>query len=99
VALPVRVAARAAAQIRQAAGWWAENRPAIPGAVRADIREALALLAQQPRIAPPYDGAKIRGVRRLFLGRIRYFVYYRVTADAVDVLAVWHASRGEQPLL
>lgn len=99
MALPVRVSARAAAQVRQAALWWAENRPAFPGAVRADIREALALLAQQPRIAPPYDGARIRGVRRLFLNRISYFLYYRVTANAVDVLALWHARRGEPPLL
>jgi plasmid stabilization system protein ParE len=51
----------------------------------------------QLRIAPPYDGAKIRSVRRLFSGRIRYFRYYRVMADAVDALAVWHASRDEPP--
>ncbi len=39
------------------------------------------------------------GVRRLFLGRIRYYIYYRVTVESIDVLALWHASRGKQPAL
>ncbi len=41
MALRVKVSARAASHIRVAAEWWAENRPAAPGAVRKDIGEAL----------------------------------------------------------
>ena len=96
--LRVKVSARAASHIRKAAQWWAENRPAAPGAVRQDIGDALALLAQQPGIGAAYDGAKTRDVRRLLVGRIRYFIYYRPTRDALEVLAVWHVSRGRQPL-
>ena len=44
--LQVKISARAASQIRRAAEWWAENRPAAPGAIRIDIGEAFALLAQ-----------------------------------------------------
>ena len=58
MALRVKVSARAASQIRKAAEWWAENRPAAPGAVRIDIGEALALLAQQPGFGTPYEGRK-----------------------------------------
>jgi len=97
--LRVKVSARAASQIRKAAEWWAENRPAAPGAVRTDIGEALALLAQQPGIGTAYEGARTKGVRRLLVGRIRYFVYYHVTPDTLEVLAVWHVSRGKQPSL
>lgn len=97
--LRVKVSARAALQIRKAAEWWAENRKAAPGAVRTDIGEALALLAQQPGIGTAYDGSRTKGVRRLLVGRIRYFIYYRVTADTLEVLAVWHVNRGEQPSL
>ena len=97
--LRVKVSARAASQIRKAAEWWAENRPAAPGAVRTDIGEALALLAQQPGIGTAYEGARAKGVRRLLVGRIRYFVYYHVTTDTLEVLAAWHVSRGEQPSL
>jgi plasmid stabilization system protein ParE len=99
MALRIRVSARAASQIRKAAEWWAENRPAAPGAVRTDIGEALALLAQQPGIGAAYAGARTVGVRRLLVGRIRYFIYYRATQHTLDVLAVWHVSRGKQPSL
>ena len=72
--LRVKVSARAVSHIRKAAQWWAENRPAAPGAVRQDIGDALALLAQQPGIGAAYDGAKTRDVRRLLVGRTRYFI-------------------------
>jgi plasmid stabilization system protein ParE len=99
MALRVKVSARAASQIRRAAEWWAENRPSAPGAVRIDIGEALALLSLQPGIGAAYAGARARGVRRLFVGRIGYFIYYRVTRDSLEVLAVWHMRRGKQPSL
>ena len=72
MALRVNISARAASQIHKAAAWWAENRPAAPGAIRNDLAEALALLAQQPGVGHPYAGARTRGVRRLLLGRVRY---------------------------
>ena len=97
--LRVKVSARAASQIRKAAEWWAKNRPAAPGAVRTDIGEALALLAQQPGIGTAYEGTRTKGVRRLLVGRIRYFIYYQDTPDTLKVLAVWHVSRGKQPSL
>jgi len=97
VPLRVKVSARAAAQVRQAAAWWAHNRAAAPGAVAKDVGESLALLAEQPDIGAKYEGDRTSGVRRLFLGRIGYFVYYRATNDTLEVLALWHASRGSQP--
>ena len=99
MALRIKVSARAASHIRKAAEWWAENRPAAPGAVRTDIGEALALLVQQPGIGTAYEGARTKGVRRLLVGRIRYFIYFHVTLDTLEVLALWHVSRGEQPSL
>lgn len=99
MALRVKVSARAASHIRRAAGWWAENRSAAPGAIRADIGDALALLAEQPGVGATYQGARTEGVRRLLVGRIRYLIYYRATHDSLEVLAGWHASRGKQPVL
>ena len=97
--LRIKVSKRASHQIQQAASWWAENRPAAPGAVRKDIGEALALLAQEPGIGSPCEGTRLSGIRRLLLSRIRYFIYYRATSQSLDVLAVWHMSRGNQPPL
>lgn len=99
MALCVKVSARAASHIRRAAEYWAENRLAVPGAVQTDIGDALALLAEHPGLGAAYQGVRTEGVRRLLVGRIRYFIYYRATHDTLDILAVWHVSRGMQPVL
>ena len=84
-------------QIHKAAEWWLENRPSAPGAVVKEVGESLALLAEQPGIGSKYEGTRSPGVRRLFLGRIGYFVYYREVNGSLEVLALWHGSRGNQP--
>lgn len=99
MALRVKISARAASQVRTAAEWWAANRLAAPGAVAADFGESVALLAEQPGIGAKYEGARTPGVRRLFLSRIQYFVYYKAEDGSLQVLAFWHASRGHQPAL
>lgn len=99
MARQVWIAARAANQVRKAAEWWLVNRPAAPGAIGADFGESVALLAEQPGIGAKYEGSRTPGVRRLFLGRVGYFIYYRFDAESLQVLAFWHASREHQPVL
>lgn len=97
--LRVKISSRAAGQVRRAAEWWRENRPSAPGAIAKDFGEAVALLAEQPGIGSKYAGVRVKDVRRLYLGRLRYFIYYRVSGDALEILAFWHARRGRQPRL
>ena len=97
--LRVRIAARAAAQIRRAATWWAQNRPSAAEAIAHDIEESVALLTEQPGIGSTYSGSRAGPVRRLYMGRIGYFIYYRVNGDDLQILAFWHARRGSQPRL
>lgn len=97
MALRVKISLRAAGQVRKAAEWWALNRLAAPGAIGADFGEAVSLLAEQPGIGAKYEGARTPGVRRLFLGRVGYFVYYKAEGEDLNILAFWHASRGQQP--
>lgn len=99
MALRVKVSLRAARQVRQAAQWWAVNRLSAPGAIAADFGEAVSLLSEQPGIGARYEGARANGVRRLYLGRVGYFVYYKADAESLNVLAFWHARRGHQPSL
>ena len=99
MALRVKISARAAGQIQRAAQWWLENRQAAAGAIATDIAQSLALLAEQPGIGSKYTGARVGTVRRLYMSRVGYFLYYRVSRDVLEVLAFWHASRGKQPRL
>lgn len=97
--LPVKVTPRARREIRQASSWWAEHRTNAPHALRDDVQRAFETLSRHPLIGPPATNEKLAGVRRLHLKRIRYYLYYRVKDDPqrVEILALWHTSRGTGP--
>ena len=97
--LAIRIVGRAARQIAEAGAWWRENRPAAPEALEEELGRGLALIAQQPGVGAKARNAKLAGVRRIYLSRIRYYLYYRVqeSSEAVEVLALWHASGGSGP--
>lgn len=97
--LRIKITDDAATQIAAAVAWWAEHRPTAPGAVLEDLDRILDLLCVQPAMGTRARRASLSGVRRVTLSRIRYYVYYRVVDDAVQVLAVWHTSRGRGPVL
>jgi plasmid stabilization system protein ParE len=95
--LRVVVTPRALAQIERAAMWWLENRPAAPDAIRVDFEAALRLLAFELGIGSRSSSPKHPDLRRIYLSRIGYHVYYRVKDGRIQVLAFWHASRGSGP--
>lgn len=93
----IRVTKRADAHIEQAAGWWDQNRPIAPDAFDEELAEAFALLLSQPAIGTPALNAKTRNVKRVHLARVHYYLYYRVRGEQIEVLALWHTSRGTPP--
>jgi len=97
--LRIEITDEARAQLAAAAAWWAENRPSAFGAVLEDLDRILNLLTVQPGMGTRARRTTLSGVRRVMLSRIRYYVYYRVAGDALQVLAVWHTSRGRGPSL
>lgn len=97
--LELFVSRRAARETERIVRWWVVNRPAAPGAVRQDLEAGLSLLLVEPDIGAPVREASSPGVRRFYLDRVRYWVYYRVRGNRLEVLSVWHASRGSGPAL
>ncbi|MEK7996979.1 MAG: type II toxin-antitoxin system RelE/ParE family toxin [Planctomycetota bacterium] len=97
--LRIEITDDAATQIASAVAWWTEHRPTAPGAVLDDLDRILDLLCVQPAMGTRARRASLSGVRRVTLSRIRYYVYYRVVDDALQVLALWHTSRGRGPIL
>ena len=97
--LTVEITPRAALHIESAARWWAGKRLAAPDAIRVDLEEALNLLEHQPGIGARSKSVRYRNLRRLYLSRVKYHVYYRVAGGKLVVLAFWHASRGSGPVL
>jgi plasmid stabilization system protein ParE len=99
LALGVRIKPRAQREIERAAEWWSQNRLAAPGAVRKDVEAALALLVEEPGIGTKVETPRSEIVRRLYLPRVKYFVYYRVRGTVLEVVAFWHVSRETGPSL
>jgi len=65
--------------------------------VRKDVEAALALLVEEPSIGTKVQTPRTDIVRRLYLPRVNYFVYYRVRGEVLEVIAFWHSSRGQGP--
>lgn len=97
--LPVQVTGLAARQIRDAEAWWRVNRPAAPNAISQELQRAFALIASQPQAGGRATNVRIPDVRRIYMPRIKYHLYYHVIGapERVEVVAVWHARRGHGP--
>ena len=97
--MKVRVTKRAQTHIDRAALWWDENRPLALGALDEELKEAFSFLSVEPGIGAPALNVGAEGVRRVHLARVRYYLYYRVRRGQIEVLALWHTSRGTGPFL
>lgn len=95
--LALYITRRAAAEIERHADWWSKNRPAAPGAIRKDLRAVFRVLKEHPGIGAAVVEASSRDVRRFYVDRIHYWVYYRVRDGRLEVLSVWHSARGHEP--
>jgi plasmid stabilization system protein ParE len=97
--IAVKVTRRAEREIEKADQWWRENREAAPWAFREELENAFHLIAAQPHVGAKATNAKLPGVRRIHLSRVHYHLYYRVSTDQtiIEVLALWHAKRGQSP--
>ena len=96
----IKVSPRAAQQIREAADWWWENRPKAPETCANEVERGFDLICLLPSAGESVRHRR-KGIRRLLLGRIRYYLYYKVVPEKeeVEVLALWHTSRGSKPIL
>ncbi len=97
--LRIRVIPSAEREIREAVEWWQANRPAAPSLLLQELARGFELVSIQPSIGLRAQDPALSGIRRLHLYRIRYFLYYRVEGDTVEILAFWHTSRGDEPII
>lgn len=89
---------RARRQLVAASKWWLEHREKAPQAFDEDIASGLSTIAERPLLGERVP--RKAGIRRFFLRRIGYFLYYRAMSGGdIEVLAVWHHSRGSGPPL
>jgi len=54
------------------------------------FEEILDILKKQPGIGTKYKN----GMRKIKLGKFRYNIYYRENETNIEIVGVWHTSRG-----
>lgn len=92
--LAIELSAEAEQELDVAAGWFDQQRPGLGREFLEAIDEALARIAEWPRIgAIIKDTAPDLEVRRAPVPRFRFHVGYLVLVDRVRVLAVAHDHR------
>src|SRR5579862_7816588 len=96
-ALDIFLTARAEQSIVAAVKWWRENRADAPNAIREEMERTLTMIAEFPEIGSRFGNASGKRVRRVLLERVHYHLYYCVRKNRIEVLNLWHESRGSRP--
>ncbi len=68
----------------------AEDDPKAARLVVQRIMHAVDLLADQPALGKP---GRVPGTRELLVARTRYLIPYRLRANRIEILRVFHTSR------
>lgn len=80
----------ALANLEVEADYIAEDNPAAADRLVQRIMRAVNLLGKNPAMGRP---GRVSGTRELVVGDTPYIVPYRVRANAVEILRVFHAAR------
>ena len=79
-------------QLDEAIKYIEENSPKQAEIMRSQFFKTLRQLEKTPWIGRPYKN----GMRMIKLGKFRYNIYYRENEDNIDILGIWHTSRGTE---
>jgi plasmid stabilization system protein ParE len=95
--LPLVFQRRASVELEAIDAWWRTNRTAVPELFLDELERVLAAVALLPDLGTRARDTRLVGVRRILLSKSRHHVYYRHVHDEIQVLAIWHTSRGQGP--
>ncbi len=75
--------------------WYEGQRAGLGGEFFARLRRDLQVITENPRVSPPWPGARARAleVRRFAMERFPFTLPYLVLEELVVVLAVAHVRR------
>jgi plasmid stabilization system protein ParE len=89
MSLPVVLTDEAQAEFDAAADWY-ETHSGLGAKFVAAVRESLNRIGAMPEL----HAVVLQDVRRAVLRGFPYNIYYRVRADRVEVIAVFHGRRN-----
>lgn len=89
MSLPVVLRHPAAEDLLAACDYLEAQRPGLSTRLIGEVRRVLDRIAAHPEL----HGMVYEDVRRAAVKRFSYSVFYRVTPDRIEVVAVFHDSR------
>ena len=96
----VHFAPRAVRDVERIDVWWREHRAAAPELFAHELRAAISLLENFPKVGVVYEPRRELGIRKLLLERTKYHVYFReIAGTEIEIITVWSAFRGRGPRL
>ena len=60
--------------------------------MKTQFYETRQIIERMPRIGVVYQ----KGIRKIKLGKFRYYVYYKETKTVIEILGIWHTSKGSK---
>jgi plasmid stabilization system protein ParE len=80
--------------LREAAKWIKENSnyPTQAEKMIKRFYQIVNVLETFPEIGTPYQN----GMTKFPLGKFPYFIYYRIKESEIEVVGIWHTSRGTE---
>ena len=90
--LPIIIEPDAEADIEAARAWYEQQQPGLGDAFVTAIDSCFRRIQAMPRLY----AVVARNARRALVRPYSYFVLYRVEADPIKILAVFHTSRDPQ---
>jgi len=78
--------------VKQEARFIKKNSPTQAKIFVKEFRETVDLIETLPGMG---SQAKF-GMKKMLLGKFRYYVYYREKEINIEILGIWHTSRGTE---
>jgi len=79
-------------QLIEAAEYIFADNPRQAEILKEQFRETVKMIQRMPRIGVVYE----KGIRKIKLGKFRYYIYYKETKTAIEILGIWHTSKGSK---
>jgi plasmid stabilization system protein ParE len=87
---PARLTLECFEMLAEAINYIAVNSERQAEIMRKRFFSITRLLETMPEIGTIYQD----GMRKFKLGKFRYNIYYRIKADYISIVGIWHTSRG-----
>jgi Plasmid stabilization system protein len=78
--------------LKEAVAFIKENSPKQAEIMIEKFRKIKNLLETFPEIGTLYKN----GMRKFKLGKFRYNIYYRIKEKEIEIVGIWHTSRGTE---